>query len=92
MRYRPYEPQLPLDDGTAGALARQRVEHLSAVNGVDAAILERLVRAFPSLTAIYSASEEELSRAVGPVAAARIRWFLDAPLESRLAAALRPAA
>jgi len=92
MRYRPYEPQLPLDDGTAGALARQRVEHLSSVNGVDAAILERLVRAFPSLTAIYSASEEELARAVGPVAAARIRWFLDAPLESRLAAALRPAA
>jgi hypothetical protein len=59
MRSRPYELQLPFDDG--------------AVTG------------FPSLRDIYAASEAELASVVGAVAAARIRWFLDAPLDTRLA-------
>jgi hypothetical protein len=29
---------------------------------------------------VYAASEERLREVVGTVAAARIRWFLDAPL------------
>jgi ERCC4-type nuclease len=90
MRTRPYELQLPLDDGAAGALARQRVDHLGGVNGVDPATLARLARAFPSLAAIYTAPEAELARVVGPVSAARIRWFLDAPLDTRLVAAAMP--
>ena len=75
---------LPLDDGAAGVLARQRVDHLRAVSGVDDAALVRLGRSFPSLATIYAASEADLAAAVGPVAAARIRWFLDAPLDTRL--------
>jgi len=75
--------QLPLDDGRAGALARERIAHLAGVHGVDPAALQRLARAFPSLGDIYAASEADLARAVGPVTAARIRWFLDAPLDSR---------
>src|ERR1700694_663217 len=38
-----------------------------------------------SLRAIYAATEAELAGVVGAVAAARIRWFLDAPLDTRLA-------
>jgi ERCC4-type nuclease len=90
MRTRPFELQLPLDDGAAGALARMRVDHLAGVNGVDAAIAARLARAFPSLAAIYGASEAELARVIGAVAAARIRWFLDAPLDTRLVALALP--
>ena len=84
----PYELQLPLDDGAAGELARSRIDHLRGVSGVNAAMLVRLARAFPTLRAIYSASEAELARVAGPVAAARIRWFLDAPIDTRLAAEL----
>jgi len=86
MRTRPFELQLPLDDGAAGALARQRIEHLRAMGGVDAPAFARLARAFPSLGAVYAASEAELAAVVGPVTAARIRWFLDAPLDTRLLA------
>lgn len=75
---------LPLDDGAAGVLARQRVDHLRAVTGIDEGALVRLGRSFPSLAAVYGAPEAELAAAVGPVAAARIRWFLDAPLDTRL--------
>lgn len=75
---------LPLDDGAAGALARQRVDHMRGLAGIDDGTLVRLGRSFPSLQAIYSASEEQLAAAVGTVAAARIRWFLDAPLDTRL--------
>lgn len=78
---------LPLDDGAAGVLARQRVDHLRAVSGIDDAALVRLGRSFPSLSTIYAASEADLAAAVGPVVAARIRWFLDAPLDTRLLAA-----
>ena len=84
MRNRAFELQLPLDDGAAGALARQRIEHLRGVNGVDEMTLVRLARSFPSLASIYAASEQELASAVGDITAARIRWFLDAPLETRL--------
>ena len=82
---------LPLDDGAAGALARQRVDHLRRLAGIDEGTLVRLGRAFPSLHAIYTASEERLAASVGSVAAARIRWFLDAPLDTRLLPALSAA-
>lgn len=82
----PYELQLPLDDGAAGELARSRIDHLRGVSGVSSSMLVRLARAFPTLRAIYSASEADLTRVAGPVAAARIRWFLDAPIDTRLAA------
>ena len=82
---------LPLDDGAAGALARQRVDHLRGLAGIDEGTLVRLGRAFPSLHAIYAASEEQLAPIVGSVAAARIRWFLDAPLDTRLLPALTTA-
>ena len=81
---------LPLDDGASGALARQRVDHLRGLAGIDDATLVRLGRAFPSLAAIYNASETQLAALIGPVAAARLRWFLDAPLDTRLLPALRP--
>lgn len=82
-----FELSLPLDDGAGGELARKRVEHLRGVSGMDEGLLLRLARAFPSLRAIYSASDEELERVVGTVAASRIRWFLDAPLDTALAGA-----
>ena len=85
MPIRTIELQLPLDADEVGSLARQRVRHLAAVDGLEPAAFVRLVRSFPSLRAIYSASEAELARLVGPVAAARIRWFLDAPLDTALA-------
>ena len=53
--------------------------------GDDGDALVRLAAAFPNLSAMYAASEEELGRVVGPIAAARIRWFLDAPLATSLA-------
>ena len=75
---------LPLDDGAAGALARQRIDHLRGLAGIDDGTLVRLGRAFASLSAIYAASEEQLAAIVGSVGAARMRWFLDAPLDTRL--------
>lgn len=78
---------LPLDDGAAGELAHQRIDHLRGLRGLDEAALVRLGRSFPSLGAIYTATEAELSRVVGQVGAARIRWFLDAPLDTRLLSA-----
>jgi ERCC4-type nuclease len=78
---------LPLDDGDAGEVARRRVDHLRSVQGIDDASLVRLGRSFPSLASVYSASEAKLATVVGPVAAARIRWFLDAPLDTRLVSA-----
>ncbi|HET9051186.1 MAG TPA: hypothetical protein VFO60_05745 [Candidatus Dormibacteraeota bacterium] len=59
-----------------------RLGHLAAIPGVDAATADRLVRTFPSLGAVYAAPEARLREAVGPVAAARLRWFLDAPLSA----------
>lgn len=76
--------ELPLGDTQASQLARQRLEHLGHVTGVDRASLIRLGRAFPNLASIYAADEAALARVVGDVTAARIRWFLDAPLPSGL--------
>ena len=78
------ELELPLGDSPAGELARRRVEHLRRIVGEDPATLLRLVAAFPSLGTIYAASETELAQVVGPIAAARMRWFLDAPLTARV--------
>ena len=85
------ELELPLGDGPAGELARGRVEHLRRIVGEDPAVLLRLLAAFPSLGTIYSASESELAQVVGPIAAARMRWFLDAPLGTRVDAEQREA-
>lgn len=85
MPIRTIELQLPLDSDEAGSLARQRVRHLAAVDGIEPAAFVRLVRSFPSLRAIYAAPEAELARIIGPVAAARMRWFIDAPLDTALA-------
>ena len=74
---------LPLgDDTAAGDLTSRRWQHLLTVAGIDSRAAQRLARAFPSLAAVYSASEAQLVRVVGPVVASRIRWFLDAPLDS----------
>jgi len=85
MQTRTIELQLPLDTEEAGTLARRRVSHLASLDGLEPGALVKLMRSFPSLRAIYTASEADLARIVGPVAAARIRWFLDAPLDSALA-------
>ena len=74
---------LPLGDSSApGELNTRRWHHLMTVAGVDARSAQRLARAFPSLAAVYGADEERLVKVVGPVVASRIRWFLDAPLDT----------
>jgi hypothetical protein len=77
---RTIELELPLDDGQAGELASRRLGHLRQIVGDDSDALIRLAAAFSTLAEVYAASEEDLARIVGPVVAARIRWFLDAPL------------
>src|SRR5579872_2801829 len=79
------ELELPFGDASATDLAIQRFEHLLSLTGLEPEIAPRLARAFPSLAAIYRAPESELSNVIGPVSAARIRWFLDAPLNTALA-------
>ena len=80
---RAIELDLPLGEPATAEVARgDRVAHLAAIPGVDGALAERLARVFPSLAAVYAASEQRLTEAAGPVAAARIRWFLDAPLSA----------
>jgi hypothetical protein len=79
------ELELPLGDGPTGELASRRLGHVRQIVGDDGDALVRLAAAFPNLAAMYAASKEELSRVVGPIAAARIRWFLDAPLATSLA-------
>ena len=73
----PLGDQPSFEDAVAG---RGRHHHLTAVPGVDEAAAARLARAFPTLGAVYAADLDRLTAVVGPVAAARIRWFLDAPL------------
>ena len=80
MRPQCRELELPIGDAEAGGPAPQRLAHLGEIPGVGAAELLLLCRAFDSLADVYGASMDELSRAVGDVVAARIRWFLDAPL------------
>ncbi len=81
----PSELLLPLDEpAAAGDLTARRWRHLMTVAGVEPASAERLARAFPSLAAVYAADEGQLVRVVGPVVASRMRWFLDAPLDTGL--------
>lgn len=81
----PTELLLPLGDSVAaGELTTRRWHHLMTVAGIDPASAQRLARAFPSLAAVYAANEEQLVKVVGPVVASRIRWFLDAPLDTGL--------
>ena len=54
------------------------------VAGIDARSAQRLARAFPSLAAVYAADENQLVQVVRPLVASRIRWFLDAPLDTGL--------
>jgi ERCC4-type nuclease len=84
MMPRAIELDLPLgdvppafDDSVAGA---ERHHHLTAIPGIDEALAGRLAREFPTLGAVYAAGEEQLAAVIGPVAAARLRWFLEAPL------------
>lgn len=76
----PFDDELPLDVAPVDSFAARRLEHLSSIAGLTDEMVFRLARAYPSLGAVYSASEAELGRVVGPVAAARLRWFLDSPL------------
>ena len=80
----PVELELPLGDNDNTELAAMRLRHLAALPGIEPRTLARLARAFTSLSAVYGASEAQLSKVIGPVAAARIRWFLDAPLPTGL--------
>jgi ERCC4-type nuclease len=81
----PMELLLPLGDTTVpDELTTRRWHHLMTVAGIDARSAQRLARAFPSLAAVYGAGEEQLLAVVGPVVASRIRWFLDAPLDTGL--------
>ena len=81
----PIELLLPLGDSVVpDELTTRRWHHLMTVAGIDARSAQRLARAFPSLAAVYGAGEEQLVRVVGPVVASRIRWFLDAPLDTGL--------
>lgn len=79
------ELELPLGGTEASSLAQRRLSHLAQAAELDPQLLLRLIRAFPSLRAIYSAGEADLAAVIGPVAAARLSWFLDAPLATGLA-------
>ena len=76
----PIELDLPLTEPEDGQLEPRRLHHLEALPGVDGLAAARLSHCFPTLAALYGAPEEKLASVVGPVAAARIRWFLDGPL------------
>jgi ERCC4-type nuclease len=85
MSANPVELLLPLGDSAApNELTTRRWQHLMTVSGIDPASAQRLARAFPSLAAVYGADEEQLVKVVDPVVASRIRWFLDAPLDTGL--------
>jgi ERCC4-type nuclease len=90
----PIEMDLPFeaspDPHPEDEVRRSRRSHLMELPGVDEATATRLLGAFPTLGAVYAASEERLCEVVGTVAAARIRWFLDAPLGLPESAARRP--
>ena len=91
----PIEMDLPLDLDpgpvpAADAVRARRRDHLMELPGMDEATAARLLAAFPTLGAVYAASEERLEELVGSVAAARIRWFLDAPLTLPSASARHP--
>jgi ERCC4-type nuclease len=81
------EPAPPTQDDE---VRRRRRGHLMELPGMDEATAARLLASFPTLGAVYAASEERLREVVGSVAAARIRWFLDAPLSLSGRPARRP--
>ena len=90
---RAIELDLPLGESPAfprDVAGTGRHDHLLALPGVDEAAAARLARAFPTLAAVYAADLDRLTAAVGPVAAARIRWFLDAPLSAAALPGRRP--
>ena len=79
----PIELSLPFDAAPEPGddeVRLRRHAHLLGMPGIDEATAARLLGIFPTLGAVYAASEERLREVVGTVAAARIRWFLDAPL------------
>lgn len=76
----PFDSELPLDVTPVDSFAVRRLEHLSAIAGMTEELVYRLARRYTSLGAVYGASQKELEIVVGPVAAARLRWFLDSPL------------
>lgn len=88
------ELDLPLGDRSsppAELAGAERLGHLAAVPGLDPDTAMTLLRAFPSLAAVYAAELDELAAVVGSVAAARVRWFLDAPVtEAALPGRRRP--
>ena len=77
----PLEEEAPpaFDDSVAGV---ERHHHLTTIPGIDEVLAGRLASQFPTLNAVYAASEEQLAAVIGPVAAARLRWFLEAPLSA----------
>lgn len=81
MKSRALELELPLDQPSAGAtsdLGRQRLEQLRIALG-SAHVPEVLLHHFGNLREVYAAPPEHVQRLVGPVHAARLAWFLDAP-------------
>ena len=79
----PIEMSLPFESAPEPGddeVRRRRCAHLLGLPGIDEATAARLLGIFPTLGSVYAASEERLREVVGTVAAARIRWFLDAPL------------
>jgi predicted component of type VI protein secretion system len=86
------ELALPLEGADDSQLATRRHRHLSTLPGVDEATTARLEGAFPTLHALYTASEDRLAAVVGSILAARIRWFLDGPLHTTVPAPAPPRA
>lgn len=73
---------LPLVEPARGDdLPLRRLCHLAEAAGIDESGAVRLARRFGSLRSVYAAAEPDLARIVGTVTAARLRWFLDAPLD-----------
>ncbi len=81
MKRQVLELELPLDDAfaeAAGELGRQRLEQLRVAMG-SSEVPEVLLHHFGTLREVYAAPTDQVARLVGPVDAARLAWFLDAP-------------
>jgi len=81
MQARVFELELPLGEpaGESSELGQQRLEQLRVALG-SSEVPEVLIRHFGTLRELYAAPLEQVQRLVGPVAGARLAWFLDAPL------------